>query len=47
MPVDPAEFGTYVHAVLENTARCIREMGGFSTVSLEETLEIAHQYSEE
>ena len=45
--VDPAEFGTYVHAVLENTARCIREMGGFSKVSLEETLEIAHQYSEE
>lgn len=45
--VDPAEFGTYVHAVLENTARCIREMGGFHNVSLEETLEIAHRYSEE
>lgn len=45
--VDPAEFGTYVHAVLENTARCIRDMGGFHTVSLEETLEIAHRYSEE
>lgn len=45
--VDPAEFGTYVHAVLENTARCIRDMGGFRTVTLEETLEIAHRYSEE
>lgn len=45
--VDPAEFGTYVHAVLENTARCIRNMGGFHVVSLEETLEIAHRYSEE
>jgi len=45
--VDPAEFGTYVHAVLENTARCIREMGGFSKVSLEETLNIAHRFSDE
>ncbi len=45
--VDPAEFGTYVHAVLENTARCIRDRGGFRRVSLEETLEIAHRYSEE
>lgn len=45
--VDPAEFGTYVHAVLENTARCIRDRGGFRQVSLEETLEIAHRFSEE
>ena len=45
--VDPAEFGTYVHAVLENTARCIRDLGGFSKVSLEETLEIAHRFSDE
>ena len=45
--VDPAEFGTYVHAVLENTARCIQEMGGFHVVSLEETMNIAHRYSEE
>lgn len=44
--VDPAEFGTYVHAVLENTVRCIRDMGGFRRVSLEETLEIAHRFSE-
>ena len=45
--VDPAEFGTYIHAVLENTARCIRDMGGFHKVSLEETMEITHRYSEE
>ena len=45
--VDPAEFGTYVHAVLENTARCIRDMGGFHKVTLEETMEIAHRYSDE
>ena len=43
--VDPAEFGTYVHAVLEETAREIRDMGGFSQVSLEETLDIAHKHS--
>lgn len=45
--VDPAEFGTYVHAVLENTARCVKELGGFHVVSLEETMNIAHRYSEE
>lgn len=45
--VDPAEFGTYVHAVLENTARCIRDAGGFHQVTLEQTLEIAHRFSEE
>ena len=45
--VDPAEFGSYVHAVLENTARCIRDMGGFHRVSLEETQALAHRFSEE
>ena len=45
--VDAAEFGTYVHAVLENTTRTVRQMGGFHSVTLEETLEIAHRYSEE
>ncbi len=45
--VDPAEFGTYVHAVLENTARCVQEMGGFHKVTLTETLDIAHRFSEE
>ncbi len=45
--VDPAEFGTYVHAVLENTCREIKEKGGFHQITLEETLDIAHKYSEE
>ncbi|MDO5400210.1 MAG: PD-(D/E)XK nuclease family protein [Eubacteriales bacterium] len=45
--VDPAEFGTYVHAVLENTARCIRELGGFHRVTLEQTMDIAHRFSDE
>ncbi len=45
--VDPAEFGTYVHAVLENTGRCIQSMGGFHQVTLEEALKIARRYSEE
>ena len=43
--VDPAEFGTYVHDVLENTCREIRDLGGFHQVSREQTLEIAHRYS--
>ncbi len=43
--VDPAEFGTYVHAVLEETGRHIQQLGGFKNVSLEETLQIAGEYS--
>ena len=44
--VDPAEFGTYVHAVLEQTGRKIMELGGFRQVSLEKTLEIAREFSQ-
>ena len=44
--VDPAEFGTYVHAVLEDTCRSIMDQGGFHQVSLEDTLKIAHEYSQ-
>ena len=44
--VDPAEFGTYVHAVLEETAREIRDLGGFHRVSLEQTLEIARRHAD-
>ena len=44
--VDPAEFGTYVHAVLEQTAREVMNLGGFHQVSLEKTLEIAAACSE-
>jgi ATP-dependent helicase/nuclease subunit B len=45
--VDPAEFGTYVHWVLENTAREVMEKGGFQAVSMEETMEIAFRYADE
>ena len=45
--VDPAEFGTYVHWVLENTVRCIKTQGGFSKVTLEDTLDLAHRLSGE
>ena len=44
--VDPAEFGTYVHAVLENTAREVMEQGGFHAVSLDDTLDIAKKHSD-
>ena len=43
--VDPAEFGTYVHAVLEHTAKSVMAMGGFHQVSLEQTMSIAMDYS--
>ena len=44
--VDPAEFGTYVHSVLENTARDVMALGGFETVSLEQTMDIAMAHSQ-
>jgi len=43
--IDPAEFGTYVHAVLEATAKEVMERGGFRAVSLEETQRISDRYS--
>lgn len=44
--VDPAEFGTYVHHVLEHTASDVMSMGGFRQVSLEQTLALAKQHSD-
>ncbi len=44
--VDPAEFGTYVHAVLEHTGRTVMEKGGFHQVTMEQTLDIALEYSD-
>lgn len=43
--IDPAEFGTYVHYVLEQTGRKVMELGGFKDVTLEETIEIADGFS--
>ena len=44
--VDPAEFGTYVHAVLEETAREICQKGGFKKISLDDTLASAKKHSD-
>lgn len=44
--VDPAEYGTYVHDVLENTVNEVINRGGFHKVSLDETLALAKQYSD-
>lgn len=44
--VDPAEYGTYVHDVLENTAREVMNRGGFHQVSLEETMSLAKEFSD-
>ena len=44
--VDPAEFGTFVHDVLEKTGRQIVDLGGFQTVGKEETLQIAREYAQ-
>ena len=43
--VDPAEFGTYVHAVLEQTARDVMARGGFHAVDLDTTMAIALEHS--
>ena len=45
--VDPAEFGTFVHWVLEQTASDVMEKGGFHHVTLEETLELASHYAQD
>ena len=44
--VDPAEFGTFVHDVLEKTGRQVIDMGGFRTVEKEETLQIARKHAQ-
>lgn len=45
--VDPAEFGTFVHFVLERTARAVCDAGGFQSVSLERTEALALQYAKD
>ena len=44
--VDPAEFGTFVHAVLEDTVRRVRQEGGFQAVPLERTRQIARELAD-
>ena len=45
--VDPAEFGTYVHAVLEKTVRDVMAQGGFHQVDLETAMAIAKAHSKD
>ena len=45
LTINPAEFGTFVHAVLEHTAKEVMELGGFHQVSLEQVREMALQYA--
>ncbi len=44
--VDPAEFGTYVHDVLEHTVVDVMAMGGFHSVDLDTTLTLAQKHSQ-
>ena len=44
--VNPAEFGTFVHDVLENTVADVMELGGFHAVSLEQTMELAKKHTD-
>ena len=44
--VEPTEFGTFVHEVLEKTVRAVMERGGFHTVSQEETWALARRFAE-
>ncbi len=44
--VDPAEFGTYVHHVLECTAREVMRRGGFQCVDLDTTLRLAGEFAD-
>ena len=44
--VDPAQYGTFVHAVLEDTAKEVMERGGFHSCSVTETLSIARKYAQ-
>ncbi len=45
--IDPSEFGTYVHDVLEKTVKQVMDKGGFGAVSAEETARIAREYSQQ
>lgn len=44
--IDPAEFGTYIHDVLEHTAAEVVRRDGFSNVTKDEILDIAAGYSD-
>lgn len=43
--INPAEFGTYVHYVMENTVNRVMKLGGFRKVTADEISDIAMEYS--
>lgn len=43
--VDPAEFGTFVHAVLEDTVREVMRLGGFHRIDAQKCADIALDYA--
>lgn len=45
--IDPAEFGTFVHDVLERTCREVLQRGGFHEISAEETVQLARGFASE
>lgn len=45
--IDPAEFGTYVHAVLEETVRTVMLQGDIKRISADEMISVAKTCSEE
>ena len=45
--VDPAEFGTYVHAVLEKTVERVMSLGGFDAVDADKMVGIAREFSDQ
>lgn len=44
--IDPRMYGTFVHDVLEHTARQVMQKGGFQKLSLEQVLKIAEERME-
>lgn len=45
--MDASLYGTFVHYVLEHTAREVKALGGFAAVTLAQTMEIASRHMEE
>lgn len=45
--IDPIQYGTFVHAVLEYTVRDVMAAGGFTDISLEKVSEIANHHADE
>lgn len=44
--IDSAQFGTYVHAVMEDTVKAVMEAGGFRKLTMQQVLDMATGYSD-